>query len=332
MLNSEFKSLSNDAKVLYMLLRDRHDLSVKNGWYDDKDRVFLYFKRENMQDILGLSRNTVTKAMQALKDYGLAEEVRQGLNKPNRIYLLNPAPPLDKTEATKSGSHPQNPDEQRKVKFSTSGGSNFEPLESQILTPINTEYINTECEESLVMSSQSNQTTEPKKLKPDRQDKDKTHTTQAYNHHRVLPPQPRALVKTNDPPPAANTSEHGDRFEKRLEIYEKEIKDNISYNDLKQAYHFDVGLIDDFVTVVLDTVMTRSDNEPIRINGENKPRALVSGQLMRLTYEDIEHCLKQFKNVTERITKKKQYILTMLYNCKMERNSHERNRFIWDIT
>lgn len=81
------KGLSNDAKVLYSLLRDRHELSLQNNWVNENNEVYLIYTRKNMEDMLGLSDKTVKRAIDKLKEYGLIEEERLGLNKPNRIYL-----------------------------------------------------------------------------------------------------------------------------------------------------------------------------------------------------------------------------------------------------
>ena len=43
-----------------------------------------------MENQIGLSKVTVLKVMQELKDFFLVEEKKQGLNKPNKIYLLSP--------------------------------------------------------------------------------------------------------------------------------------------------------------------------------------------------------------------------------------------------
>ena len=82
--------LSNNARILFTLLLDRHRISVKNGWFDDNGEVYIYFKREEMENQIGLSKVTVLKVMQELKDAFLVEEKKQGLNKPNKIYLLSP--------------------------------------------------------------------------------------------------------------------------------------------------------------------------------------------------------------------------------------------------
>ena len=83
-------AISNNARILYTLLSDRHRVSVKNGWFDENGEVYIYFKREEMEAQLGLSDKTVVKAMQELKNHTLVEEKQQGLNRPNKIYLLSP--------------------------------------------------------------------------------------------------------------------------------------------------------------------------------------------------------------------------------------------------
>lgn len=98
---------------------------------------------------------------------------------------------------------------------------------------------------------------------------------------------------------------------------------NIGYEELKLAHALDMELVDEFVNIILDALLSQSQS--VRINGENKPRELVKANLMKLTYEDIEHVLTQFKEHGERIKKKTQYILSMLYHSPMERNAHYTN-------
>jgi len=88
LFDAEFRNLSNDARVLYALLRNRHEISIKNEWYDENGEVYLYFKRDEMQSTLLLSDKTITKAMKDLKNNALVEEQRQGFAAPNKIYLL----------------------------------------------------------------------------------------------------------------------------------------------------------------------------------------------------------------------------------------------------
>lgn len=87
LFEGEFKDLTSDARVLYSLLRDRHSLSLVNGWLNEYGEVYLIYTRENMADMVGCSLPTVRKAVSLLQDFDLIEDVRQGLNRPNLIYL-----------------------------------------------------------------------------------------------------------------------------------------------------------------------------------------------------------------------------------------------------
>ena len=86
--DEKYKELSNNAKLLYMLLFDRLELSLKNGWHDKDGNVFQYYTNEQLMiDLNCNSNNTIIKIKKELKDAGLMTEVRQGMNLPNRIYL-----------------------------------------------------------------------------------------------------------------------------------------------------------------------------------------------------------------------------------------------------
>ena len=86
--DEKYKTLSNNAKMLYMLLFDRLELSLKNGWHDKEGDVFQYYTNEQLMIDLNCNSNkTIIKIKKELKDAGLMKEVRQGMNLPNRIYL-----------------------------------------------------------------------------------------------------------------------------------------------------------------------------------------------------------------------------------------------------
>ena len=85
--DEKYKSLSNHAKLLYMLLFGRLELSIKNGWHDRDGNVFQYYTNEQLMVDLNSSEKTIIKFKKELKDVGLLKEVRQGNNLPNRIYI-----------------------------------------------------------------------------------------------------------------------------------------------------------------------------------------------------------------------------------------------------
>ncbi|MCL1824315.1 MAG: replication initiator protein A [Oscillospiraceae bacterium] len=88
LFNDEFKGLSNNARIAYALLKERHLLSVKNDWVNKIGEVYLNYRREDLEKILGMSNKTVINIFKELKANNLLEEERLGQGKPNRIYLL----------------------------------------------------------------------------------------------------------------------------------------------------------------------------------------------------------------------------------------------------
>lgn len=86
--NPLFSGLSTDAKVLYGLMLDRMQLSIRNGWVDEAGRVYIYYTVENIMQDLGCGDKKATRLLAELeKDYGLIDRKRQGLGKPNMIYV-----------------------------------------------------------------------------------------------------------------------------------------------------------------------------------------------------------------------------------------------------
>ena len=61
--DSYFKDLSSDAKILYGLMLDRMSLSIKNQWFDDKNRAYIYFSIEDIMELLNCGRNKAIKSM-----------------------------------------------------------------------------------------------------------------------------------------------------------------------------------------------------------------------------------------------------------------------------
>ena len=77
--DSRFSSLSAEAKTLYGILLDRMELSMKNGWFDKQNRVYLFFTVQEIQESLGCGKNKAIQLMKELEKMGLIERKRQGM-------------------------------------------------------------------------------------------------------------------------------------------------------------------------------------------------------------------------------------------------------------
>ena len=87
-VNPKYKdNLNSDSKILYAFLLDRLSLSNKYHWIDSNNNIYLIFTRQEVQNKLNLSEKTAIKAFKQLSQVNLILEKRQGLGKPNLIYV-----------------------------------------------------------------------------------------------------------------------------------------------------------------------------------------------------------------------------------------------------
>lgn len=92
MTEEVFKALTSDAKILYGLMLDRMSLSLKNGWFDEDGRVYIYYSIEDVMESMGCSKNKGMKTLQELDiitGIGLIERKKQGQGRPTIIYVKN---------------------------------------------------------------------------------------------------------------------------------------------------------------------------------------------------------------------------------------------------
>ena len=100
-----FQSLSSDAKTLYGILLDRMSLSVKNGWLDEQNRVFIIFTIEDVKRSLCCADNKATKLLRELEEFGLIERKRRGLGRPSLVYVKNFSADSSKTRFQNRENH-----------------------------------------------------------------------------------------------------------------------------------------------------------------------------------------------------------------------------------
>ena len=87
-----FGDLSNEAKLLYGLLLERMELSRKNNWIDEHNRVYIIFKIEEIADRMNCGHEKACNILKELDDengIGLISKKRRGMGQPAIIYVKN---------------------------------------------------------------------------------------------------------------------------------------------------------------------------------------------------------------------------------------------------
>lgn len=86
-----FSKMTTDAKVMYALLKDRFELSKINNWIDEENNIYLLYTNKQLCSILQYGEPKIIKLKKELEKFNLIINERQGLNRPNKIYLLEPS-------------------------------------------------------------------------------------------------------------------------------------------------------------------------------------------------------------------------------------------------
>ena len=114
--DKRFSGISSDAKMLYGLMLDRMQLSVKNGWIDEVNRVYIIYTVEQIMEDLCCCKEKAIKILSELngqKGIGLIEKIRRGLGKPDIIYVKNFVIQDDEMDENDSDLHDLHSEEQK---------------------------------------------------------------------------------------------------------------------------------------------------------------------------------------------------------------------------
>ena len=82
-----FEALSVEAKVLYGLLLDRISLSRQHGWIDEMGHVYVSYTIGQIKEALMCGNTKACRLLKELDTFGLIERKKQGLCKPDIIYV-----------------------------------------------------------------------------------------------------------------------------------------------------------------------------------------------------------------------------------------------------
>ena len=93
MYGEKYKHLSSDAKLAYMILKDRLEYSLKNNWVDEDNHIYFIFTNQELVNLFNCSEHKVIKVKTELESIGLLFQKQMGFNpktkknEPNRLYL-----------------------------------------------------------------------------------------------------------------------------------------------------------------------------------------------------------------------------------------------------
>ena len=69
--DEKYKSLTPREVLAYSILKDRHSVSLKNGWIDKQNRVYFILSDKELAEMLDTTPRTANKIKNALVDHEL---------------------------------------------------------------------------------------------------------------------------------------------------------------------------------------------------------------------------------------------------------------------
>lgn len=307
--DSQFRGISMEAKLLYGVLLDRVSLSLKNGWVDEDNHVYIIFTIEQIMAEMNCGNKKAVSLLSELeKKIHLVEKKRQGLGKPNLLYVKNfflsyddgsdCGQPVDNSDDQGAATPEMSKGNSQKCQNDTSGsvertsadmskahGTNTNNNKTDISKP-DTILSNLSGDEKLANAAHDRMDGEDRKESRENTDCNSDDSSWSF---------PK-------PSPTEEYEIYRDYFTRHLSL-------DILLEDSPWEREELMGILD----ILVETCCSK--RQVIRVGGEDKPAAIVRSKLMKLNSEHIRyvmHCLSENSSYIRNV---RQYLLTTLYNA-----------------
>lgn len=301
LFSEQYINSSADMKIVYSLLRDRTQLSIKNKWIDENGDVYIQFTRNELQKIIGCGKQKIAKIMKELNDFGLIEEKKLGIGFINRIYLLQPDF-IDEDDDNddqknhpedKNGSQENSPGDKKSEKKNSKNSKIDEEIKNDLQEKPEDKNLN-----NFSKNQKSN-----KKIK--------------YTYKKKNSPNfDINFKKQNDSYREKNVSEKS---------YKNILKEKIEYDILKESKNLNTEMLDEVVELMTDVLESKS--ETTNVNSQKMSTETVKSRFLKLTSEHIQYALESIQRTKTHIRNIRAYLITVIYNSYTSMNSYYKTMF-----
>lgn len=346
-----FADLSVNAKLLYGVLLDRMNLSMKNRWFDSENRVYIIYQIAEIMEDFNFSKKTAVRYLNELEDFGLVEKKRRGLGLPSLLYVKNfivlqdHSEPddtdfNDKTEYDNLSENMENfvGTEQetsrgvetytsRSVDMETSKGVEQENLRGAGIYTSGSVDVETSKGvrqvTSRVVKSTLQEVTEKDPLI------NKTNNSNTNMNNTDLSNTKESNTILSNPSVKEAIDKMGREEESDFDKYKKLVKENIDYDVLIERHYIEKSIIDGMVNLIVETMI--SENDYIVISSTKFPKETVKSRFSKLDISHIEYVLECMNHNTTKIKNIKKYLLAALYNAPTTIDSYYKARVQHDM-
>lgn len=327
-----FKSISSDAKILYGVLLDRMSLSIRCGWVDEENRVYIIYTIKDIMEEFECGEKTAIKFLGELGKAGLVEKKRQGQGKPNLLYVKNFNAAIDGEESPgnaagdsmeKAGEEqdmlPGAGQEEKEIpEYGPEGGifektgqdqaGGLHPFQTcknvQAKNCTNVQAKN--CKNVQVKNCTKRQVKTCTNVQPN-----KTEYTETEYKDIYIPPSIHPSTGHSVPEHGRKGDDRGDRLRAAIDFF----REKLSFDALLADCPERRPELDGILQILAETYCT--SRRTVRIGPEEIPADIVRQQLARLDMPHIQYVLESLKRCSEPIKNVRAYLLTCLYNATL---------------
>ncbi len=263
--------------ITYSRMLDRMNLSIKNGWFDEMGRAFIFCSLKDVMEFADCGKNKAVDIMKSLENIGLIEKVKGAPGTGTKVYVKNFIPKDHQKFTNQTCAVTEELDdvdssaEVWKSNHETSEKQTSEIPENKLpevwkSNPNNNKYIN---------NNQSN--------------------TKSF---QIL---------------SGNIKPADERCDDDEMGYAELIRDNLDMDSLMTEYPHDKEFLQGVYDLILETVLCKSDT--IIVASNRYSTNFVKAKLLKLNKFHIEYVMDCWSKLTDVPRNVKKYLLATLFNA-----------------
>ncbi len=317
-----FADLSVNAKLLYGVLLDRMNLSMKNRWFDSENRVYIIYQIAEIMEDFNFSKKTAVRYLNELENFGLVEKKRRGLGLPSLLYVKNFVVFQDHSEPDDTDFDDVAEDDNLNENMETSRGIQRETsrgVGTHTSRSVDMETLRGVQKETLRGAKSELQEVTKRGPLISKTNSNNININNTKESNNILS---NPMVKNA-------VDGMGREEESIFEKYTKMVKDNVDYDVLISRHYLEKSMIDGMVNLIVETII--SENDYIIISSTKFPKEAVKSRFSKLDISHIEYVLECMNHNTTNIKNIKKYLLAALYNAPTTIDSYYKARVQHDM-